>query len=139
MFWERSGKIMKFKRKVQLEKGSLDIAPLIDVVFLLLIFFMLTSSYIFQPGIRVDLPRAVTSEVLHRELLIVTVTSSNTIYINERPTEWDELVSRLTLAAADEQPVLIRADKNASLGKIIEVWDICRQVDIRQISIATTQ
>ena len=130
---------MKFKRKVKIEMGSLDIAPLIDVVFLLLIFFMLTSSYIFQPGIRVDLPRAVTSEVLHRELLIVTVTSLNSIYINERPTEWDELVSRLALAAADDQPVLIRADKNASLGRIIEVWDVCRQINIKQISIATSQ
>jgi biopolymer transport protein ExbD len=130
---------MRFKRKVKIEMGSLDIAPLIDVVFLLLIFFMLTSSYIFQPGIRVDLPRAVTSEVLHRELLIVTVTSLNSIYINERPTEWDELVSRLALAAADDQPVLIRADKNASLGRIIEVWDVCRQINIKQISIATTQ
>ncbi|MFA6636851.1 MAG: biopolymer transporter ExbD [Candidatus Omnitrophota bacterium] len=130
---------MRFKRKVSIEKGSLDIAPLIDVVFLLLIFFMLTSSYIFQPGIRVDLPRAVTSEVLHRELLIVTVTSLNSIYINERPTEWDELVSRLALAAADDQPVLIRADKNASLGRIIEIWDVCRQINIKQISIATTQ
>ncbi len=130
---------MKFKRKIFLEKGALDIAPLIDVVFLLLIFFMLTSSYIFQPGIRVDLPRAVTSEVLHRDLLIVTVTSQDTVYISDRPTEWDELVSRLMLAASDEQPVLIRADKNASLGKIIQVWDVCRQVDIKNISIATTQ
>ena len=130
---------MKLKRTVFLEKGRLDIAPLIDVIFLLLIFFMLTSSFIFQPGIRVNLPRAVTSEVLHKELLIVTVTDSNEIFINERPIEGDELVSRITLAARDGQPLLMRADKMANLGKVIEVWDICRQVDVKQINIATTQ
>jgi len=130
---------MRFKRKVFLEKGQMDIAPLIDVVFLLLIFFMLTSSFVFQPGIRVNLPRAVTSEVLHKELLIVTVTEKNEVFINERPISKEELVSRITLAARDEQPLLIKADKRSDLGKVIEVWDVCRQVDVRQINIATTQ
>lgn len=130
---------MKLKRTVFMEKGRLDIAPLIDVVFLLLIFFMLTSSYIFQPGIRVNLPRAVTSEVLHKELLIVTITEDGSIFINERPISGDELVSRITIAARDNQPLLIRADKKADLGKVIEIWDICRQVDVKQINIATTQ
>ena len=130
---------MKLKRTVFLEKGRLDITPLIDVVFLLLIFFMLTSSYIFQPGIRVNLPKAVTSEVLHKELLIVTITEDGGVFINERPIKGDELISRITIAARDDQPLLIRADKKSNLGKVIEIWDICRQLDVRQINIATTQ
>jgi len=130
---------MKFKRKIFLEKGRLDIAPLIDVVFLLLIFFMLTSSFVFQPGIRVNLPKAVTSEVLHKELLVVAITDANEVFINERPVSKDELVSRITIAARDDQPLLIKADKESSLGKAIEVWDICRQMEVRQINIATTQ
>ncbi|MFH1394820.1 MAG: biopolymer transporter ExbD [Candidatus Omnitrophota bacterium] len=130
---------MKFKRKVFLEKGRLDIAPLIDVVFLLLIFFMLTSSFVFQPGIRVNLPKAVTSEVLHKELLVVTITGENKVFINERPVKSDELVSRITVAAREDQPLLIKADKESNLGKAIEVWDICRQMNVKQINIATTQ
>ncbi|MFC1549095.1 ExbD/TolR family protein [Candidatus Omnitrophota bacterium] len=130
---------MKFKRKIFLEKGRLDITPLIDVVFLLLIFFMLTSSFIFQPGIRVNLPKAVTSEVLHKELLVVTIRDNNEILINERPIAKDELISRITVAARDGQSLLIRSDKNADVGRVIEVWDICRQMDIKQINIATTQ
>ncbi|MBD3380472.1 MAG: hypothetical protein GF408_08445 [Candidatus Omnitrophica bacterium] len=130
---------MKFKRKTFLEKGRLDIAPLIDVVFLLLIFFMLTSSFIFQPGIRVNLPKAVTSEVLHREVMVVTVTEDNTVFIDERPVEGEELLSRITAAGKSSQPLLIKADQQADLGKVIEIWDLCRQVDIKQINIATTQ
>jgi biopolymer transport protein ExbD len=100
---------------------------------------MLTSSFIFQPGIRVNLPRAVTSEILHKELLVVLVTENNEVFINERPVERDELVSRITLAGQNEQSLLIKADKGADVGRVIEVWDICRQVDIKRISIATTQ
>jgi len=130
---------MKLKRKVFIEKGQLDIAPLMDVMFLLLIFFMLTSSFIFQPGIRVNLPKAVTSEVLQRELLVVTVTESNEIFINERPVPMSELSSRIAIAAKSELPILIKADKTANLGSIIKVWDLCRKFEIKQINIATTQ
>ncbi len=130
---------MKFKRRVFLEKGPLDIAPLIDVVFLLLIFFMLTSSFIFQPGIRVNLPRAVTSEVLHKEQLVIMITDKNEVLINERPATSDELVSRISHAGAENQAILIKADKKSDLGKVIEIWDICRQVEVKQINIATTQ
>ncbi len=130
---------MKFKRKVFLETGVLDLAPLIDVVFLLLIFFMLTSSFVFQPGIRVNLPKAVTSEVLHREMLIITITDDNKMFVNERPVGKDELVSRVKMASEENKPLLIRADHNADIGKVIEIWDICRQMDVKQINIATTQ
>ena len=77
--------------------------------------------------------------MLHKKLLILTITADNTVYINERPIVGDELVSRITIAARDGQPLLIRADENADVGKVIEVWDICRQVDVKQINIATTQ
>lgn len=130
---------MKFKRKVFMEKGKLDIAPLIDVVFLLLIFFMLTSSFIFQPGIRVNLPKAVTSEVLHKEVLVVTITENDEVFIDERPVTGEELASRITMAGEMDQPLLIKADQKSNLGKVIEVWDLCRQVDVKQINIATTQ
>ena len=130
---------MKFKRTIEIEKGHLDIAPLIDVIFLLLIFFMLTSSFVFQPGIKVNLPKAVTSEVLHRELLVIVVTGDNKVFVNERPVNGEELFSRISLAARENQPLLIKADKEANLGKVIEIWDICRQVEVKQVNIATTQ
>ena len=68
---------MRFKRRIFLEKGKLDIAPLIDVIFLLLVFFMLTSSFIFQPGIKINLPKAITSEVIQKENLIVIIKEDN--------------------------------------------------------------
>lgn len=130
---------MKFKRRVFLEAGHLDIAPLINVVFLLLIFFMLTSSFILQPGIRVNLPRAVTSEVLMRDALVITIAEDDKVYVNERPAGPEELVSRIKTAAKAGRSLLIKADKNVDLGKVIKIWDICRQADVKQISVATTE
>jgi len=130
---------MKFKRRVFIEKGILDIAPLIDVIFLLLIFFMLTSSFIFQPGIKINLPKALTSEVIQRENLIIVITDDNALYINERPVDTEELSSRLKIAARESKPILIKADRKVSLGKIVEVWDLCRREGVQKINIATTQ
>jgi len=129
---------MKFKRRVLLEKGLLDIAPLIDVIFLLLIFFMLTSSFIFQPGIKINLPDALTSEVIQRENLVIVVTDDNSLYIDEKLIERDGLSSRIEIAAKEAKPILIKADRKASLGKVVEVWDLCRSEGIQKLNIATT-
>ena len=129
---------MRFKRRVSLEKGLLDIAPLIDVIFLLLIFFMLTSSFIFQPGIKINLPNALTSEVIQRENLIIVVTGDDSLYIDEKLIGNEELSSRLEIAAKEAKPILIKADRKASLGKVVEVWDLCRSEGIQKLNIATT-
>ncbi|MFA5068847.1 MAG: biopolymer transporter ExbD [Candidatus Omnitrophota bacterium] len=132
---------MKLKRHIKLERTlkTIDIAPLIDVVFLLLIFFMLTSSFIFQPGIKVNLPRAITSEMLSEDSAIINITSENLIYYNQKLVTSKELNLLLKDIASSRLPVLIRSDRRASLGRIVEVWDMCRQEGVRQVNIATTQ
>ncbi len=130
---------MKLKRHVEFEKGQLDIAPLIDVVFLLLIFFMLTSSYIFQPGIKINLPKAVTSEVIREKDLVVSVNAENQIYFNNRSITLQKLRPHLEKAAAEDWPLLIKADRQASLGKVVQIRDMSREAGLTQINIATNQ
>jgi biopolymer transport protein ExbD len=126
---------------MELEHGlrQIDIAPLIDMVFQLLIFFMLTSSFVMQPGIKVNLPRAVTSEVVKYENLEVAISSENIIYINNKVITIGELKTLLKQAAKAKGSILIKADRRASLGRIVEVWDMCRDLGITQINIATNQ
>ncbi|HDP16288.1 MAG TPA: hypothetical protein ENN16_00370, partial [Candidatus Omnitrophica bacterium] len=114
---------MKLKRHVQFEKGHLDIAPLIDCVFLLLIFFLLTSNFIFQPGIKINLPKAVTSEVVQENTIVITVTADNRFYLNESPITFLELKDKLKSASARNKPILIKADRDVGLGKVVSVWD----------------
>ncbi len=129
---------MIFKKHLKMERGSLttiDIAPLVDVVFLLIIFFMLTSSFVFQPGIKVNLPKAITSEVLGQESTIVTVTGENLVYCNGKLVTTKQLEAELK--ANTDKPLLIKADRKSAVGRIVEVWDICRSLGIGQVNIAT--
>ncbi len=130
---------MRFKRRVQFAKGHLDIAPLIDCVFLLLIFFLLTSNFMFQPGIKINLPKAVTSEVVRENTLVITVTADNIFYLNEAPITFVELKSKLKTSSDTRRPVLIKADRNVSLGKVVSIWDFCRDIGMTQVNIATNQ
>ncbi|MDP2939098.1 MAG: biopolymer transporter ExbD [Candidatus Omnitrophota bacterium] len=132
---------MKFKRHTKLEHGlgQIDIAPLIDMVFQLLIFFMLTSSFVFQSGIKINLPRAVTSEVIQEENVIIIISSENVIYLNNRVINLKELEKALRIAAKKNAPLLIKADRRASLGRIVDVWDLCRDAGLDKINIATNQ
>ena len=128
---------MKFKRRIKIEKGVIDLTPLVNVFFLLFIFFLFTSSFIFQPGIKVSLPKAVTSEVIQQESVVVTITKDGRIYLNEREISQDELASTLKLLAKAKTPLLIKADSSAPLGRIVEVWDMCRNEGVLQVNIAT--
>ncbi|OGX14907.1 MAG: hypothetical protein A2166_03420 [Omnitrophica WOR_2 bacterium RBG_13_41_10] len=132
---------MKFKRHMELEHGlkQIDIAPLIDMVFQLLIFFMLTSSFIMQPGIKVNLPKAVTSEVIKNENIEIIISSENVIYLNGKVTSIEELKSLFKQVAQRKQSVLIKSDRRASLGRIVEIWDMARDIGVSQINIATNQ
>lgn len=130
---------MKFKRRMKIEKGSIDLTPLINVFFLLFIFFIFTSSFIFQPGIKVSLPKALTSEVIQQENVVMTITKSDKFYLNEKEISREELISSLRLIAKEKASLLIKADSDSSLGKIVEVWDLCRSEGVSQVNIATNK
>lgn len=134
---------MRFRRHLELEKGQkeINITPLVDMVFLLLVFFMLSSSFIVTPGIKINLPKAVTSEVIKEKNIIITVNSDNVIYLDEKPITLSELTNYLSEEVKSKQarPLLIKADKGTQLGAVVKVWDICRMVGISQINIATLQ
>lgn len=132
---------MRFKRHMELEHGlkQIDIAPLIDMIFQLLIFFMLTSSFVMQPGIKVNLPKAVTSEVVKSENIDIVISGENVTYLDGKVVTTQELKALLKQAAKRQQPILIKSDKRATLGRVVEIWDLCRDLGITQINIATNQ
>lgn len=128
---------MIFKRHIELEKGQLDIAPLIDVVFLLLIFFMLTSSFISPQGIRVNLPSAVSSKFLPREGFVISITEKGVVMIDGKKTSLKKLAAKVKVAAETDSRISIKADKKTPLGKVVEIWDLCRDAGITNLNIAT--
>ena len=132
---------MRFIRHTKLESGldQINIAPLIDCIFLLLIFFMLTSSFTIPSGINVKLPKALTSDILKDENFIITITSEDVIYWNNRVLTSKELENELDKPTNKMRPILIKADRRASVGRIVDVWDLCRNLGIERINFATNR
>ncbi len=132
---------MRFRRHMELEHGlrQIDIAPLIDMVFQLLIFFMLTSSFVVQPGIKINLPKAVTSEVVKYENIEIAISGENVIYLNGKVIVLSELKNLFKQMPERKQSIMIKADRRASLGRVVEIWDMCREAGVAQVNIATNQ
>ena len=118
------------------EAVPVDIAPMIDVVFQQLIYFMLTSSFVMHPGIRVTLPKAETSQRLSASNLIITLTKDHLVYWDEQVVTMKEL-RELLKRAGGHKPVLIRADRHAYVEKLIDLWDLCRDSGYQEVHIAT--
>lgn len=129
----------RLKRRTEIKKGQLDMAPLIDVIFQLLIFFMVTSNFVVQPGIKVSLPKAISSEVIRTENVIIALTGQDLLFYNDEPITIQDLMPKIRQAAQENRSVLLKADTRASLGRVVEIWDLCREYGVPQISIATNQ
>lgn len=132
---------MKFKRYRNSLKALeyINLTPLIDVILMLLIFFILSTSLVSQSGINVKLPKAITSDVIKEENLNVTITSENVIYLNNKIVTIKELRLNLEKIRNKNQPILLKADRRSSVGRIVDVWDLCRELGIERINIATDQ
>lgn len=129
---------MKFKRKTVLEKGRLDVAPLVDVVLLLLIFFMLTSSFITPSGLRVDLPSASAVEPQERDHLTVVISEDGEIFIEERLVPLENLRDRLaaSLAAFPGRTLILKADRGSRHGTVVRVMSLARDLGWEKMAIA---
>lgn len=129
---------MRFKVRKGLGLNvAMDMTPLIDVVFLQLIFFMLTSAFVYQTGVKVHLPRSVTSEVAQQERLTLTIAKDGLLYRDSHPVTLQELKGWLKGLEQKHPAILIQADRQAPMGRVVEVWDLCRLLGISQVNIAT--
>lgn len=122
--------------RVRKSKLSLDMAPLIDVVFQLLIFFMLTASF-SNPAMRLNLPKAVTKDPGHKEYVVVNVRQNGEIFLNEKRTPLESLRKELSarLAAADKKSVNIKGEEDMPYKYFVQVMDIARQAGATQVNI----
>ena len=133
---------MNFNRKVHRERLGFQMAPMIDILFLLLIFFMSASIfYQLETELSVSVPTADASRDIKREPgeIIINITPDGTIIVNQRKLALAELTTILTRLSKlyKGQPVIIRADKKTYHEHVIKVLNACAQCDIWNISFAT--
>lgn len=114
-------------------------ASLTDVVLQLLIFFLLSSAFVIQTGVKVQLPKAVASEQETRSSIIVSIDAAGGLYLNAQPVSLDELAGgiRTLLASSVDQLIIIQADRSVSLQRAVEAMDAAKAGGGTRFLIAT--
>jgi len=121
----------KFKRK-----STFPVISMADIVLLLLIFFLLTSTYLIQPGIKVHLPRTATKEAVTQEKITITITKSGAVYLEDKPVQIANFPYLLKDAA--EKVILIKADRDVTIDMTVRVMETLRKSGAGKFVIATT-
>jgi biopolymer transport protein ExbD len=117
---------------------ELNVVPLIDVVFVLLIFTILTSSLTKETGVTVDKPQAQSAGELNRQSILLAITRDGTIHVNERQVDLESLqdvLRRMLVENALGEVVLI-ADRESNTGLLVSVMDVCNLAGAKKISVA---
>ena len=131
---------MQFSKRAK-TGASLDITPIVDTVFNLLIFFALSLNFIITPGIKVDLPDAVTEEIIReRKEVIILMDKNDSIFINSNPVTFDQIPSVLTKSALKNKDtlVIIQADREVYHGKVVRMMDTAKRAGLTRLAIATS-
>lgn len=117
---------------------SWESTPMADIIFNLLLFFLLTASFAAETGLELALPRAVEPSVLPAEEVVVTLTRSGQLYINELEVPWKEMEPQLAgaIRRAERHRVVLRGDEGVELGRVVEVLDAARRNGAEGMSLA---
>ncbi|MCD6271343.1 MAG: biopolymer transporter ExbD [Deltaproteobacteria bacterium] len=125
-------------RKGRIKAAELNMAPLIDMVFILLIFFLVTTSFVKETGVDINRPTAGSAVSKEKASILVAVTADGRVYIDKREIDVRAVRANVERALAEnpESQVLVIADKESLTGTVIMVMDGCRLAGAENVSLA---
>jgi biopolymer transport protein ExbD len=133
---------VRFKRRLR-PRAIVDLVPMIDVVFQLILFFLVSTTFAILPGITLKLPESSTAEPTAMTRLAVAVVSRDEVYLNDERMNLDALQARLSKISVAERAeiksVTLEADRSVSYGLTIEVLDVLRKSGFRGINLHTLE
>jgi len=133
---------MRFRRRL-VPETNLNLIPLIDVVFQLIVFFMVATTFIITPGISLVLPTSNTAEPVAMTRLIVTVVSRDEIYFNKERHDLQSFSLRLSEVTEQEREdiktVVLEGDRSVPYSLLVEVLDALRRNGFRGVNLRTRE
>jgi biopolymer transport protein ExbD len=120
------------------EKSEVNLTPMLDVVFIMLIFFIVTASFVKEAGIDVNRPDAATAERKEKGNILVAISADDQIWIDRRLVDPRALRANIERMHAENPngAVVIQADKKSTNGLLVQVMDASRQAGVKNVSIA---
>jgi biopolymer transport protein ExbD len=130
---------MRFKSSLKEGEAAPNLTPLIDVVLNLLIFFMLSSSFIFQPGINVKLPESEVSETKKEKSFEVILTQENFIFFENQRISLEGLRRKLEIIGRNfpDAVLVLKADENVRHRHVVRILSIAKMNGIKKLGIGT--
>ncbi|NOX37436.1 MAG: biopolymer transporter ExbD [Calditrichaeota bacterium] len=128
-------KLLPEKKK----RAIINITPLVDVLFILIIFFAVTSTFLEQPGVKLDLPKAKSTELQRIEKAVLTVTADEQLIFQGKSIDLSTLPEVLQQAMSESQDrsLIIAADENVHHGLVVKIMDIAKQSGVEKLIIST--
>ena len=125
-------------RRRELDQSEVNLTPMLDVVFIMLIFFIVTASFVKEAGIEVSRPPAATAERQERGNILIAITSNNQIWIDRRQVSPKALRSNIERLHAENPggSVVIQADEKSENGLLVQVMDAARLAGVKNVSLA---
>ena len=132
---------MKRKYKRKKDESEINITPMLDIVFIMLIFFIVTTSFIKETGIDPNRPEAETAKRAELGNILIAIAPNDRIWMNKAPIELEAVKIMMELAHAEnpESSVVIVADELASTGLVLDVMDQIRLSGISKISLSAKE
>ena len=126
------------RRRQAQEEAALDLTPMMDIVFIMLIFFIVTTSFVKETGVEVNRPNASTAVADERGNILIAITENNEIYIDKRLIDLRAVRANVERLKAEnpEGSVIIQADKSSKTGLLVETMDQVRLAGVQNVSIA---
>lgn len=134
---------MKVKVKRTGIRATVDMTPMLDVVFQLIIFFLVSTTFAVLPGINLKLPESETSESTSNLGLTIVAEQNGNLWLNDESVSLEELSAKLRTfdtqkTKREEFPVAIEADSEVTNGRIVELFDVIRKNGFSAVSLRTT-
>ena len=122
------------------EEASVDITPMLDVVFIMLIFFIVTATFIKLSGIEVNAPNAATAVVQEKANILIAIDGNNRIWINRREVDFRALRANIERLHAENPKgsVVIQADRLSNNDALVKVMDASRKAGVYDIALAAS-
>ena len=131
---------MKLKESNK-RKITVNLTSLIDVLFILIIFFSVSSTFLEQPGIELKLPKAESSEAHTTQKVIIYVDDSENLFLNDEMVSINNLTDEVKnlVEAQSDNSIVLKADAGVSHGMVIKIMDLLRQQGIYKIVVSTVK
>ncbi len=120
----------------------MNLTPLVDVMFHLMIFILVTAQYTNVYSMKVELPKAETAETVgEKEIVVITLTQAEEIYVSRTRVNLSELEVELKRLAEQKKPpqVILKADDKSTTGQLVSVMDLVQKVGLKKVSLQTEQ